>query len=63
MKGKIKKKSQVQLDKEGIFPDYEPILQDFESMICWKIGENRRKVPEPVPGMAPEFDSANKKVD
>lgn len=36
---------------EGIFPDYSPILDEFESMIVWK-----GYVPKPRKGIFEEFD-------
>ena len=45
-----------------MFPDYEPILKEFENMIQWKaIG--KKKIPEPVRGLDEEFDKANDRVE
>ena len=45
------------------FPNYEPILKEFESMIKWKSTSNGKKVPEPVLGLDEDFDLANSTVD
>ena len=48
----------------GIYPDYEPILKEFESMINWKnAGRGKGKVPEPVLGLDADFDAANQKIE
>ena len=49
-------------ESEGIFPDYEPILQEFESMIVWKSYKGK-KIPEPKQGVSEELDRANAIVD
>ena len=47
---------------KGLFPDYEPILDEFDSMISWKqVGG--QKVPEPKSGLDEEFDACNNAVD
>ena len=46
----------------GIFPDYEPILQDFESMVVWKSLKGK-KIPEPKKGVDEDFDNVNVRVD
>lgn len=45
----------------GIFPDYLPILDEFEDMIVWKNFHNK-KVPEPKPGVDEEFDEKNLRI-
>ena len=47
---------------DGIFPDYLPILQEFEDMVVWKQHKGK-KIPEPRWGVDPEFDDTNKKVE
>ncbi len=47
---------------QGIFPDYLPILEEFEEMIIWKQHKGK-KIPEPRWGVDPEFDNTNKKVE
>ena len=42
-------------DVEGIFPDYSPILDEFEDMIIWK-SHGKSKIPEPKRGVFEEFD-------
>ena len=51
-----------EVSAEGIFPDYGPILDEFEEMITWKqhLG---KKVPEPKRGVDLEFDRTNERVD
>ena len=45
-----------------LFPDFEPILKEFEEMIQWKtVGS--KKVPEPIKGLNDVFDMASIKVD
>jgi len=48
---------------EGIFPDYRPILDEFEGMIIWKQLDKSHKVPEPKKGIDPDFDNANVRVE
>eukprot|EP00347_Sterkiella_histriomuscorum_P017253 403350104 len=49
-------------EEQSIFPDYRPILKEFEDMITWKtIG--KKKIPEPIQGLDEEFDRANDKVE
>ena len=59
----IKSERLNQLTKStGLFPDYEPILDEFDSMIAWKqVGG--QKVPEPKSGLDEEFDACNDAVD
>ena len=50
--------------EEGIFPDYMPILDEFEEMIVWKqCGAKGKKIPEPKKGVDEEFDAKNEKVE
>ena len=50
--------------EEGIFPDYMPILEEFEEMIVWKqCGAKGKKIPEPKKGVDEEFDAKNEKVE
>ena len=46
----------------GIFPDYSPILAEFEDMIVWKQYRGK-KVPEPKRGVDDEFDKINVTVE
>lgn len=46
----------------GIFPDYMPILAQFDKMVVWKQA-GKQKVPEPVRGLDEEFDAKNEKVE
>lgn len=48
---------------EGIFPDYKPILDEFEGMIIWKQLDKNHKVPEPKKGIDPDFDNTNVRVE
>ena len=48
-------------EKLGIFPDYSPILTEFEDMIVWK-QHNGKKIPEPKRGVDKEFDNINETV-
>ena len=48
--------------EEGIFPDYMPILDEFEEMIVWKQYGNK-KIPEPKKGVDEEFDNKNDNLD
>ena len=45
----------------GIYPDYEPILQEFEEMIVWKSIKGK-KIPEPKKGIDENFDNVNDKI-
>jgi len=47
---------------DGIFPDYEPILQEFENMVIWKQYKGK-KIPEPRRGVDEDFDNVNVKVE
>ena len=49
-------------DIEGLFPDYEPILQEFERMVVWKELDGKR-VPEPTRGIFEDFDNLNDRVE
>ena len=49
--------------QNGLFPDYEPILQEFENMIVWKKLNNNHKVPEPAKGIDKNFDNCNLKIE
>ncbi len=49
-------------EQHAIFPDYSSVIEDFENMIQWKSVGNK-KVPEPVPGLDEEFDTANSQVE
>ena len=42
---------------EGLFPDYSPILEEFENMIVWK-----GYVPQPRKGIFEEFDKIDQKL-
>lgn len=46
----------------GIYPDYLPVLDEFDHMIVWKSCGNR-KIPEPRKGVDDEFDNINTDVD
>ena len=46
--GEVSSRLNTLIDKE--FPDYDPILQDFEEMIVWK-STSGKKIPEPKPGV------------
>ena len=45
-----------------MFPDFSPIIEDFEKMIQWK-SVGTKKVAEPVPGLDENFDEANENVE
>lgn len=45
-----------------LFPDYEPILKEFEQMIQWK-NVGSKKIPEPIQGLNEQFDEASARVD
>lgn len=47
---------------DGIFPDYIPILDEFEGMITWKTFGGK-KIPEPKSGIDPNYDDSNKSVE
>ena len=49
-------------EMEAIFPDFSPIIQEFEDMIQWKT-VGKKKVPEPRPGLDENFDRANRAVE
>ena len=42
---------------QGLFPDYSPILEEFENMIVWK-----GYVPQPRKGIFEEFDKIDQKL-
>ena len=46
----------------GIYPNYEPIFQEFSKLIQWKT-VGKQKVPEPILGIDEEFDEKNRVVD
>ena len=46
----------------GIFPNYEPIFEEFNELIVWKKA-GKQKVPEPVLGIDEEFDKKNQVVE
>ena len=46
---------------EGLFPDIDELIQDFESLIVWK-ADGKEKIPEPLPGIDESFDVANEEV-
>ena len=46
----------------GIFPNYLPILDEFEDMLEWKV-VNGKKIPEPKHGIFEEFDNLNSNID
>ena len=46
----------------AIFPDFRPVIEEFEEMIQWK-SVGTKKVPEPAPGQDEEFDRANGRVE
>ena len=50
------------IEGETIFPDFRPIIEEFEEMIQWK-SVGTKKVPEPAPGQDEEFDRANDRVE
>ena len=50
-----KKKVIEDNDEEKLFPDFRPIIEEFEDMIQWKNVGNK-KVPEPTPGQDEGFD-------
>ena len=50
-----------QPDGAGIFPNYLPLLEEFESYIEWK-SYRGKKVPEPRMGVDEDFDAQNAKV-
>jgi len=50
-----KKKVIEDNDEETLFPDFRPIIEEFEDMIQWKNVGNK-KVPEPTPGQDEGFD-------
>jgi len=56
------KNSLASKDEQLLFPDYEPILDEFEQMIVWKRA-GTQSVPEPQVGVDPEFDRCNEKVE
>ena len=61
---KKRKITEDEEEKEGdqLFPDFGPIIQEFEEMIQWK-SVGTKKVPEPAPGQDEEFDRANARVE
>ena len=46
------------MTEEGLFPDYSPILEEFENMIVWK-----GYVPQPRKGIFEEFDQIDEKLN
>ena len=55
-------KSDGEEQADGIYPNYEPIFQEFNNLIQWKtVGKS--KVPEPILGIDEEFDEKNQVVD
>ena len=57
--GKLSSRLKTLVDKE--FPDYDPIIEEFEKMIVWKKASGRR-IPEPKPGVDEHFDKCNEDV-
>ena len=57
--GKLSSRLKALVDKE--FPDYDPIIEEFEKMIVWKKASGRR-IPEPKPGVDENFDKCNEDV-
>ena len=46
----------------GIFPDYLPILDEFDNNFVWKYVGNKR-VPEPRKGIDEELDQVNVRIE
>ena len=46
----------------GIFPDYGPLLEEFNDMVVWKSAGNK-KIPEPKHGIDDEFDQKNERIE
>jgi len=51
--------------QEGLFPNLNPVITEFENMIVWKSSgaSASEDVPEPMPGLDPQFDETNKRCD
>ena len=49
-------------EDSGIYPNYLPILDEFDRMIIWK-SSGSSKIPEPRKGFDEEFDRVNQSVD
>ena len=61
-KRKVTDDEEEKKEDATIFPDFRPIIEEFEEMIQWK-SVGTKKVPEPAPGQDEEFDRANGRVE